>query len=133
VNGGESDRDAGSGRRPDRDAGSGTVLVLAIASVVIAAGLLLSSLVAVSVARHRAASVADLSALAAASSVHLGSGPACDAARQIADRSAAQLLDCRVVGDVVEVRAGVRPPGRLGELGAATARARAGPSAADQP
>jgi secretion/DNA translocation related TadE-like protein len=80
------------------------------------------------VARHRAASVADLSALAAASSVHLGSAPACEAARKIAHRSSAQLLECRLVGDVVEVVTSVRPPGRLGELGAATARARAGPA-----
>jgi len=110
------------------DDGSGSVLVLTAACVLLLAGMLLTSLAAVGVARHRAASVADLSALAAASSAHLGSGPACEAARAVADRSAARLLACDVVGDVATVVAGVRPPGRLGELGTATARARAGPA-----
>lgn len=114
--------------RAEGDAGSGTVLVLTAASVLLLIGTVLASLAAVGVARHRAASVADLSALAAASSAHLGSGPACDAAREVADRSSARLVECRVVGDVAYVVASVRPPGRLGELGAATARARAGPA-----
>ena len=114
-----------SGRGDD---GSGTVLVLTAAGVLRRAGMLLTSLAAVGVARHRAASVADLSALAAASSAHLGSGPACEAAREVADRSAAWLLECDLVGDVATVVAGVRPPGRLGELGTATARSRAGPA-----
>ena len=111
----------------DQDTGSGTVLVLAAASVLLLVGMLLASLAAVGVARHRAASVADLSALAAASSAHLGNAAACAVAADVADRSSARLLECRLRGDVVEVVASVRPPGRLGELGSATARARAGP------
>ena len=114
--------------RTDGDAGSGTVLVLTAACVLILVGTVLSSLAAVGVARHRAGSVADLSALAAASSLHLGRGPSCAAAQDIADRSSAQLLECRVIGGVVEVVAAVRPAGRLGGLGVATARARAGPA-----
>jgi secretion/DNA translocation related TadE-like protein len=104
------------------------VLVLAAATVLLLVGMVLTSLAAVGVARHRAGSVADLSALAAAASAHLGSGPACAAAQDVAARSAARLVECRVVGDVADVVAGVRPPGRLGELGEATARARAGPA-----
>jgi secretion/DNA translocation related TadE-like protein len=106
------------------------VLVLTAAFVLLSVGLVLTSLAAVGVARHRAASVADLSALAAAASAHQGSGAACEAAEDVAVRSAARLLECSVVGDVADVVAGVRPPGRLGELGEATARARAGPASA---
>jgi secretion/DNA translocation related TadE-like protein len=115
-------------RCTDGDVGSGTVLVLTAASGLLLVGMLLASLAAVGVARHRAASVADLSALAAAASAPLGSDAACEAARDVAERSAARLLECRLVGDVAEVVASVRPPGRLGELGSATARARAGPA-----
>jgi secretion/DNA translocation related TadE-like protein len=81
----------------------------------------------VGVARHRAAGVADLAALAAADRAHLGAGRACAVAEGVAAAAGASLLGCRLDGPVAEVTAQVRPVGRLGELGAATARARAGP------
>lgn len=109
------------------DRGSGTVLVLTVAVLVVLAGTVLSSLAAVAVARHRAAGAADLAALAAADRVHLGEGEACAAAEQVASAAGASVLTCRLVGDLAEVTAQVRPAGRLGELGAATGRARAGP------
>jgi secretion/DNA translocation related TadE-like protein len=114
-------------RRAVGDVGSGTVLVLVAACVVVLVGMVLTALAAVGVARHRAASVADLSALAAASAAHLGTASACQAAEEVVERSAARLLECHIVGDVAQIVASVRPPGRLGQLGAATARARAGP------
>lgn len=119
--------------RTGSDAGAGTIIVLVAASVLVLVAMVLTSLAAVGVARHRAASVADLAALAAASSSHLGGGAACAAAAEIAQRSAARLVDCRLVGDRAEVVASVRPPGRLGELGAASARAHAGPAQGRSP
>ena len=109
------------------DAGSGTVLVLVVAALVVLAGTVLASLGAVAVARHRASGVADLAALAAAASAHLGPQEACAAADRVASAAGAILRDCRLTGDVAMVTAQVRPPGRLGELGAATSTARAGP------
>lgn len=109
------------------DGGSGTVLVLTVAVLVVLAGALLAALASVAVARHRAAGVADLAALAAADRAHLGAGEACAVAEQVAAAAGASVVACRLAGDVAEVTAQVRPVGRLGELGAATGRARAGP------
>jgi secretion/DNA translocation related TadE-like protein len=113
---------------PAGEQGSATLLVLALSTVVVLIGAVLASLGAVAVARHRAASVADLAALAAASRVLDGPGPACDAARSVAASSGGTLTECRLAGAIAEVTAQVRPPGRLGHLGSATARARAGPA-----
>ncbi len=114
-------------RRPSGEAGVAAPLVLALASVLALAGLVLASLAAVAVARQRAASAADLSAIAAAQSALDGEGPACARAGALARRVDATLLSCRLAGDVAVVVAAVRPPGPLGRLGTATAQARAGP------
>ena len=110
------------------DAGSGSVLVLGVAVVVLALGALQATLAAVAVARHRAAGVADLAALAAAQQV--ATGAPCAAADAAARAGGATLLDCRVEGVDVQVVVAVRPPGPLGDLGAARGRARAGPAQA---
>lgn len=115
-------------RRLRGDAGIAGVLVLLLAVVVASVGALLATLAAVGVARHRAAGVADLSALAGAQQALAGPSAACAAAARTAAAGAAALLDCQVSGDQVEVVVEVRPPGPLGDLGAATGRARAGPS-----
>lgn len=98
---------------------AGFVLVLVFVAVVVTA------LGAVAVARHRAAASADLAALAAAA--HVLDGGACPAARVVAQAQGAELDACLVEGLDVAVVVSVRPAGRLGELGAARARARAGP------
>ncbi len=108
--------------------GSATILVLALSMVVALLGAVLATLGAVGVARHRAASVADLAALAAASGALEGTGPACEAAQQVATSAGGTLTDCRLVGAVADVTAEVRPGGRVGSLGVGTARARAGPA-----
>jgi secretion/DNA translocation related TadE-like protein len=100
---------------------AGLILVL----VCVAA--LLASLGAVAVARHRAASAADLAALAGAQHALEGAGPSCDAARQVAEAQGARLATCELHGAEVVVEVSVRPAGRIGQLGLATARARAGP------
>jgi secretion/DNA translocation related TadE-like protein len=111
------------------DRGSGTVLVLGITAMLLLAAFTATALAAVGVARHRAASAADLAALAAASRASSGAGAACAAARSTARAAGADLARCELDGVVAQVVAVVRPPGLLGELGQASVRARAGPSA----
>jgi secretion/DNA translocation related TadE-like protein len=103
------------------DRGFVAVAVVGLAAVLLAAGLLVTTLGAVAVARHRAASAADLSALAGAQ--HVLDGTACDAARRVASAQHAVLTDCSVAGSEVSVVAAVQVPG----LGTAEARAKAGP------
>lgn len=110
------------------DAGVAAVLVLALAGVLTLVGAASTSLAAVAVARQRAAAAADLSALAAAERALFGQGPACDRAAQVAQLVGAALRTCQVRGDIAVVVAQVRPPGPLGRLGTASARASAGPS-----
>jgi secretion/DNA translocation related TadE-like protein len=115
------------GRTLEGDAGVATVLVVALSAVLLLLGAVMASLAAVAVTRHRAASAADLSALAAAAAVLEGPVAACGRAQDLAVRVGARVSSCTVEGDVVRVVAQVRPPGPLGRLGAASARARAGP------
>lgn len=110
------------------DAGVAGVLVLCLAVVVASCGALLASLAAVGVARHRAAGVADLAALAAAERALSGADVACAAAARTAEAGAGRLVSCTLAGDVAHVVAEVRPPGLLGTLGAARGAARAGPA-----
>lgn len=110
------------------DRGSATVLVLAMAGLVVLVGLLLAGLGAVAVTRHRAASAADLAALAAADVALQGPDAACAAAARVAERGATVLTACRLGDDVVEVVVVLRPGGVLGRLGEARAVARAGPT-----
>jgi secretion/DNA translocation related TadE-like protein len=96
-------------------------------------------LIAIAVsARHRAATAADLSALAAASVLASAqvagittssTEQACQAARDIADANGARLSDCQVNGSMVDVLTTVNVPavGYLGEH-SVSAHARAGPS-----
>lgn len=130
------------------DAGSASIWVLAFATVVLAAA---SSMVVIGGAiadRHRAATAADLAALAGAAAVAqaaAGEGTTagelpgagelrnigCTAAGAIADANAAHLLSCDVVGATVAVAASVKLS-RLAQIAAlagtsVTASARAGP------
>ncbi len=111
-----------------REQGSATVLVLACGVLLSLAAAVLTSLAAVGVARHRAGTAADLAALAAASRALAGEPAACEEARAVASDVDAELRSCTVVGRTAEVEVEVRPPGRIGELGTARSRARAGPA-----
>ena len=111
-----------------QERGSATVWVLALAAVL---GLVAMAAVLVGVAlvgRHRAASAADLVALAAAGRAVSGDPDACSAASDVARANAAELTGCSVgPGAVVEVEVAIAV--QLGRLGVSTAvgRARAGP------
>ncbi|MFN2538117.1 MAG: Rv3654c family TadE-like protein [Mycobacteriales bacterium] len=110
-----------------RDGGFVTVAVLSLVGVLVAVAALLATLGTVAVARHRAAAAADLAALAGAR--HLLDGTACTAAARVAAAQSAVLENCRLDGAAVCVEVGVR----VGVLGTARARARAGQSPTGQP
>lgn len=111
---------------PGRDAGSGTVVMLLVSVVVLLAGLLLTTLGAVAVARQRAASAADLAALAGYAHLLEGQAVACQAAERVLTPVGATLVACDLVDGVVDLSAQVQPTGWLAGWGAATSRARAG-------
>ncbi|MEU9982577.1 Rv3654c family TadE-like protein [Streptomyces sp. NPDC050856] len=77
------------------------------------------------VARHLAGGAADLAALAAADRALRGGDHACRAAAEVARAQGAQMVQCRVRGEIAEVTA----RSRLGPY-APEVRARAGPPAA---
>jgi secretion/DNA translocation related TadE-like protein len=110
-----------------RDRGSAVVWLAGFTALLVlatAAALLPGSAV---LARHRAATAADLAALAGAVRVLDGVAVACAAAADIAARNGGSLVRCAVSGDDVEVE--VTRPVVLGGLGSWTAwaKARAGP------
>ena len=121
------------------DAGSASLWALSLAMVlwVCVAGVVLAGVAVV--ARHRAATAADMAALAAASVIaqtegggNAGSGlRGCAAAKAIALANDATVTSCHAIGQVVDVTTRVQIPALswLGglELDAVSARARAGP------
>jgi secretion/DNA translocation related TadE-like protein len=113
--------------RSRRDEGFVTIAITGLALVLVAVAALVATLCAVAVARHRAAAAADLAALAAAGHAVEGLTRACHAARNVATAQGAVLSECWLDGLDVVVQVSVTPPGRLGDLGQARARARAGP------
>lgn len=122
-----SDEDPSPGRQLGDD-GSGTVLAVGLVAVLAMLVLATTTLGAAVVARHRAATAADLAALAAADrTTGRASGPACLAAREVAATNNAALTGCTVDPDgSVTVTVQVSLPGSLRRLGSASARARAG-------
>lgn len=116
--------------RGARDQGSGSVVMLALGTVLMLATVGVGSAGQVVAARHRAESAADLSALAAASTALLGgSGAACERAAQVAAAHRAQLVECTVDPDLTTRVVVVEElPEPLAVLGPVLGRARAGPA-----
>jgi secretion/DNA translocation related TadE-like protein len=117
---------AGMGGGRGAELGSGTILAVALGFVVmacLAAALTLAQAMAMA---HRAASAADLAALAGADSARgLATGDPCVVASETAARHGASLSACKVVdGGIVEVRTELD---RGAVFGTATGRSRAGP------
>ncbi|MBT2585470.1 Rv3654c family TadE-like protein [Arthrobacter sp. ISL-95] len=106
--------------------GAGTVLGLALGGVVMALLLGLLLLAQAGVTASRAASAADLAALAAADAARgLTSGEPCAVAADVASKHNAKITFCTVAGgDVVEVGTELAHPF---QWGVAAGRARAGP------
>jgi secretion/DNA translocation related TadE-like protein len=111
-------------RRDDR--GGVTVLVVALAGVMMLLGTALGICVALVKAHREAQSAADLSALAAAREAAWG-GSACQTAARIARRNAADLETCTVTGSTVTVTVRVAGPAWHGFHEDLAALARAGP------
>ncbi len=114
--------------RVPRDAGSASVVLMAMGLAAIVLGVTIASAGSMLVADHRAGSVADLSALAAATQAVRGEGVACGLAHRVADDQRVQLRSCHLDGldAVVTVQATV-PIASLGGPGSVIATARAGP------
>jgi secretion/DNA translocation related TadE-like protein len=114
-----------SRRREER--GAATVLVLAMAGVLVLLGAALVVVTAM-VAAHRAAqSAADLAALAGARGVAEGRD-GCEAAAHVAAANHARLIGCDVAGRIVEVAVAVPGPHWLSQSADLDARSRAGPA-----
>ncbi|MEP6630778.1 MAG: Rv3654c family TadE-like protein [Lapillicoccus sp.] len=111
-----------------RDRGSGTLLVVGAVGVVLALVVGALGVVSAVVASHRAQSAADLAALAAAGALVRGEAPgaACAVAGRIAARGGGSIASCRT-GDDLTVEVLVRVVATVPQVGAATARSRAGP------
>jgi secretion/DNA translocation related TadE-like protein len=112
-------------RRDDR--GAATVLVLAMAGVLVLLGAALTVVTAM-VAAHRAAqSAADLAALAGARGVAEGRD-GCAAAAEVAEANHVRLTECAVTDHVVDVSVEAPGPRWLGQPADLGARSRAGPA-----
>ncbi|MDT0304032.1 Rv3654c family TadE-like protein [Streptomonospora wellingtoniae] len=111
--------------RRGADAGSATVWVLALCGVVLFAASAVVLVAGVRVDRHRAATAADLAALAGAERLSEGERSSCAAARATAEANGAELTRCRLAADL-SLHVSTRVPARM-RLGSVTAHARAGP------
>ena len=114
-------------KREAEEAGFATVFVLGLMVVLAAVTALVATVGALLVTRQRAASAADLTALAVAGHALEGLDAACAAGRAVADAHRVQLRECLLEDDLdAVVRVAVRAPGRLGPLGEVSVVARAG-------
>jgi secretion/DNA translocation related TadE-like protein len=114
--------------RPPGQRGSATLLVLAMASVLLLVGAAVGVVTAMVRAHRVAQSAADLTALAAAQTLQVGGDP-CARAAEIAVANGARLTSCAADARLVTVRVTVDGPHWLGQEADLTAEARAGPAA----
>lgn len=112
-------------RRDER--GSGSVLTLAMALILLLAGLVAALWAVISAGHHRAVAAADLAALSAAGALQGGAADPCAVATRIAAAHGAVVRRCTVdAGEVLVVAAVRLPLGKLGDPLVEVA-ARAGP------
>jgi secretion/DNA translocation related TadE-like protein len=114
-----------TGRRDQR--GSATLLVLAMAGVLILLGVALAVVTAMVAAHRTAQSAADLAALAGARGVAQGRD-GCAVATGVAEANRAALTLCAVSGREVRVEVEVTGPRWWGQSADLRARSRAGPA-----
>lgn len=118
----------GQARRLRGEEGSATVLVLALAASMLAAGIVASAVGGAVLVRHRAALAADAAALAAAIRLSAGDPSACTRAGELARANGATLVQCSVHAAVVDVAVTVAAAGWLAWLPPTRLNARAGPA-----
>ena len=116
-----------SAARRREEAGAATLLVLAMAGVLLLVGSALGVVQAMVVAHRKAQAAADLAALAGASAAAHGRA-ACEAADTVAQLNGARLAGCQEAAGDVTVEVVVTGPRWLGQEGDLTAQARAGPA-----
>ena len=109
------------------EAGAATLLVLAMAGVLLLVGAALGVVQAMVVAHRKAQAAADLAALAGASAAAHGRA-ACEAADAVARLNGSGLVNCQEGAGEVTVEVVVTGPRWLGQQGDLTAEARAGPA-----
>ena len=113
--------------RLDSDRGAGTILVLALGLLLIAAGVAGAAVGSVRVGRHEARTAADLGALAGAVRVIEGPPAACARAAQLVAANDAALTSCDVSGPEIVIYVEVVVTPLPGLTRRARAGARAGP------
>lgn len=109
--------------------GSGTVLTLGIIAAVLILTVLALGVAGAHAANRRAATAADLAALAAADTLRgFNTGEPCEVAAHIARENGAQLVACTFPEriETVDVRVGVPITGPFAFLGSVNGTARAG-------
>jgi secretion/DNA translocation related TadE-like protein len=111
----------------DRDTGSASIHVLLLVLLLCCAGVVTAAAGQALAVRHRAATAADLAALAAADHALEGPGSACGHGRTLARANGAHLVVCTVTGEIVDLVVEMPLPARLGGFEPVRARARAGP------
>ncbi|WP_435771285.1 Rv3654c family TadE-like protein [Nocardioides sp. SYSU DS0651] len=114
-------------RQPPCERGAATVLVVALAGVLLLVGAAAGVVAAIMVAHRQAQSAADLAALAGATALSDRTGDPCAAAGDVAAANGASLDSCAVDGEDVLVSVVVRGPRWLGQDDDLVGRARAGP------
>ncbi|GAA4056580.1 Rv3654c family TadE-like protein [Nonomuraea soli] len=113
---------------PTADRGSATLWSVALMALLMIAATAITTVGAAHVARHRAQTSADLSALAAAKLAIADPDEACRAAKRIAEANRAALTNCALAAEMVDVDTAVRITlPAIGER-IITAHARAGPT-----
>lgn len=117
----------------DAERGSNTVTSLGLVCVLLVLGLTMAGLVGVVSANHRAATAADLAALAGADAARgVSSGQPCTVAAAVAGRNGASLAGCALPSELsgtVDVRVTIPIEGPFAFLGSAEGLSRAGPPA----
>jgi secretion/DNA translocation related TadE-like protein len=107
--------------------GSATLLVVAMAGVLLMLGTALAVVTALVVAHRAAQSAADMAALAGARGVATGDD-GCAVAREVATANGARITLCAVLGRVVDVEVEVPGPRWWGRAADLAATSRAGPA-----
>lgn len=118
--------------RQPREEGAATVLVVAMAGVLMFVLIGLSAISGLVTSQRRAQAAADLAALAGAASAMAGED-ACVQAARIASANDAQLDSCADTGGDVVVQVRVPGPTWSGRLVRVSAAARAGPGRGETP
>ena len=88
--------------------GSGTIFTLLMALLLLAAVAMASIWSAISIARHKLATAADLTALSAAQALQSRATDPCAVALRIAATHHTQLANCHIIGDTVTIQVATR-------------------------